>query len=69
VLLRPGGTARTTFVGYFQNTNGLFRGDDVRILGAIVGKIESERSRAKVIFWVDSQYKGQHPFLTGSLDD
>jgi phospholipid/cholesterol/gamma-HCH transport system substrate-binding protein len=60
VLLRPGGTARTTIVGYFQNTNGLFRGDDVRILGVTVGKIdniEPEPSRAKVTFWVDSKYK------------
>ena len=59
-LLRPGGTARTTIVGYFQNTNGLFRGDDVRILGVTVGKIdniEPEPSRAKVTFWVDSKYK------------
>jgi phospholipid/cholesterol/gamma-HCH transport system substrate-binding protein len=60
VFLRPVGTARTTIVGYFQNTNGLFRGDDVRILGVTVGKIdeiEPEPSRAKVTFWVDSQYK------------
>jgi phospholipid/cholesterol/gamma-HCH transport system substrate-binding protein len=60
VLLRPVGTARATIVGYFQNTNGLFRGDDVRILGVTVGKIdaiEPEPSRAKVTFWVDRQYK------------
>ena len=60
VLLRPGGTARTSIVGYFQNTNGLFRGDDVRILGVTVGRIdniEPEPSRAKVTFWVDSRYK------------
>jgi phospholipid/cholesterol/gamma-HCH transport system substrate-binding protein len=60
VLLRPGGTPRTTIVGYFQNTNGLFRGDDVRILGVTVGRIdniEPEPSRAKVTFWVDSRYK------------
>ena len=60
VLLRPGGTAHTTIIGYFQNTNGLFRGDDVRILGVTVGKIENiepEPSRAKVTFWVDGKYK------------
>jgi phospholipid/cholesterol/gamma-HCH transport system substrate-binding protein len=60
VFLRPGQSARTTIVGYFQNTNGLFRGDDVRILGVTVGKIdkiEPEPSRAKVTFWVDSQYQ------------
>jgi phospholipid/cholesterol/gamma-HCH transport system substrate-binding protein len=60
VVLGPGVTARTTIVGYFQNTNGLFRGDDVRILGVTVGKIENiepEPSRAKVTFWVDNKYK------------
>ena len=40
VLLRPGGTARTTIVGYFQNTNGLFRGDDVRARGRLHPELE-----------------------------
>jgi phospholipid/cholesterol/gamma-HCH transport system substrate-binding protein len=51
---------RTTLVAYFDNSNGLFRGDDVMILGVPVGKIESiepQPSRAKITFWVDDKYK------------
>jgi phospholipid/cholesterol/gamma-HCH transport system substrate-binding protein len=51
---------KTTVVAYFDNTNGLFRGDDVMMLGVPVGKIvsiEPEPSRAKVTFWVDDTYK------------
>jgi phospholipid/cholesterol/gamma-HCH transport system substrate-binding protein len=51
---------RTTVVVYFDNSNGLFRGDDVMILGVPVGKIasiEPQPSRAKITFWVDAKYK------------
>src|ERR1700741_338762 len=51
---------RTTLVAYFDNSNGLFRGDDVMILGVPVGKIESiepQPQRAKITFWVDDRYK------------
>jgi phospholipid/cholesterol/gamma-HCH transport system substrate-binding protein len=51
---------RTTLVAYFDNSNGVFRGDDVMILGVPVGKIvriEPQPSRAKITFWVDDQYK------------
>jgi phospholipid/cholesterol/gamma-HCH transport system substrate-binding protein len=51
---------RTTVVAYFDNSNGLFRGDDVMILGVPVGKIasiEPQPSRAKITFWVDDKYK------------
>jgi phospholipid/cholesterol/gamma-HCH transport system substrate-binding protein len=51
---------RTTLVGYFDNSNGLFRGDDVMMLGVPVGKIEKiepQPSRAKITFWVDDKYK------------
>jgi phospholipid/cholesterol/gamma-HCH transport system substrate-binding protein len=51
---------KTKIVAYFDNTNGLFRGDDVMMLGVPVGKIdriEPEPSRAKVTFWVDDRYK------------
>lgn len=44
---------------YFENSNGLFAGDDVRILGVPVGKvagIEPEPTRAKITFWVDRKY-------------
>jgi phospholipid/cholesterol/gamma-HCH transport system substrate-binding protein len=70
VLLLVGGAAaavsaralggRTTLVGYFDNSNGLFRGDDVMILGVPVGKIvsiEPQPQRAKITFWVDDKYK------------
>ena len=30
-----------TYVGYFANTNGLYVGDEVRILGVAVGAIEA----------------------------
>ena len=45
---------------YFANTNGIFVGDQVRILGVPVGKvtkIEPEPLRAKVTFYYDSKYK------------
>lgn len=51
---------RTTVVGYFDNSTGLFEGDDVRIRGVKVGrvdKIEPEPERTKITFWFDSEYK------------
>ena len=51
---------RNTFVAYFANTNGLYTGDEVRILGVAVGtieKIEPQPAAAKVTFSVDSQYR------------
>ncbi len=53
-------TGRTHVVAYFDNTNGLFRGDEVRVLGVPVGAIdaiEPQPNRAKVSFWVDNKYK------------
>ncbi|BBX66433.1 hypothetical protein MSAS_56070 [Mycobacterium saskatchewanense] len=50
---------RTTVVAYFDNSNGIFPGDDVMILGVPVGKIlriEPQPQRAKVTFWVDAKY-------------
>jgi phospholipid/cholesterol/gamma-HCH transport system substrate-binding protein len=47
-------------VAYFDNSGGLFRGDDVRILGVPVGKvdkIEPQPDRVKVTFWFDRKYK------------
>lgn len=44
---------------YFENSNGLFAGDDVRILGVPVGRvdtIEPQPTRARVTFWVDPRY-------------
>lgn len=50
---------RHTYVAYFANTNGLYTGDDIRILGVAVGTvdtIEPQPDGAKVTFSVDSQY-------------
>ena len=46
-------TARTVVVGYFDNSSGLFVGDDVRIRGVSVGKvdkIEPQPLRAPQVF-------------------
>jgi phospholipid/cholesterol/gamma-HCH transport system substrate-binding protein len=51
---------RTHAVAYFDNSNGLFAGDEVRILGVPVGKIDSIEAlpnRVKITFWFDDQYK------------
>jgi len=51
---------RIHVTAYFANTNGVFVGDDVRILGMPVGKIvriEPEPERAKVTFWIDDRYR------------
>lgn len=51
---------RTRIVGYFANSNGVFVGDDVRIRGVNVGKIEAiepQPSRAKITFWINDEYK------------
>lgn len=48
-----------TFTAYFDNTNGLYTGDEVRILGVAVGTVESiepQPGAAKVTFTVDRQY-------------
>ena len=45
---------------YFANSNGIFTGDEVRILGVPVGKIdniEPQADRVKIDFWYDSKYK------------
>jgi phospholipid/cholesterol/gamma-HCH transport system substrate-binding protein len=61
VAMRAAGeAARTIVVGYFENSNGVFSGDDVRIRGVPVGKIlkiEPEPLRSKISFWFDSKYK------------
>jgi phospholipid/cholesterol/gamma-HCH transport system substrate-binding protein len=47
---------RTQVVAYFDNSNGIFEGDEVRILGVPVGKInkiEPQPLRAKITFWFD----------------
>jgi phospholipid/cholesterol/gamma-HCH transport system substrate-binding protein len=51
---------RTHITAYFDNSNGLFRGDEVRILGVPVGAIDAidpEPNRVKISFWVDDTVK------------
>jgi phospholipid/cholesterol/gamma-HCH transport system substrate-binding protein len=51
---------RTEVVAFFQNSNGLFVGDDVRIRGVNVGKIdaiEPQPTRVKITFWIDDTFK------------
>ncbi|HEX5256824.1 MAG TPA: virulence factor Mce family protein, partial [Mycobacterium sp.] len=52
--------ARTVVVAYFDNSTGVFPGDDVLIRGVPVGridKIEPQPKRAKITFWFDRKYK------------
>ncbi|CAA0137644.1 Uncharacterised protein [Mycolicibacterium vanbaalenii] len=53
-------TGHRSIVAYFLNSNGLYPGDEVVILGVPVGEIDSiepQPERAKVTFHVDDQYK------------
>ena len=55
-----GDTDRTHVVGYFADSNGIFAGDEVRILGVPVGKvdkIEPQAQHAKITFWFNGKYK------------
>ncbi|MCV7058511.1 virulence factor Mce family protein [Mycolicibacterium gilvum] len=50
---------RVNVVAYFENSNGIYEGDDVRILGVPVGRItsiEPEPERVKISFWYDDRY-------------
>src|ERR1700730_16214606 len=52
------GVSRNTYVAYFTNTNGLYTGDEVRILGVAVGTVEEidpQPNAAKVTLSVDRQ--------------
>ncbi|QEN16539.1 MCE family protein [Mycolicibacterium sp. ELW1] len=51
---------RVNVVAYFANSNGIFPGDEVRVLGVPVGKIDTitpEATRVKIAFWYDAQYQ------------
>jgi len=55
-----GPTGKTRITAFFDNSNGLFAGDEVRILGVPVGKIdtiEPQPERVKITFWVDRRHK------------
>ncbi|MGZ8802210.1 MAG: virulence factor Mce family protein [Mycobacterium sp.] len=52
--------AKTRVVAYFDNSNGIFTGDNVLILGVPVGKvdkIEPQPDRVKISFWYDAKYR------------
>lgn len=54
------GGDRTHVVGYFQDANGIYEGDDVVVLGVHVGKIdkiEPQPDHVKISFSYDSKYK------------
>src|SRR5215212_10552876 len=60
VLRSTTNISRTQITAYFDDSNGIYPGDDVRILGVPVGKIETiepQPLRAKITFWVDDNYK------------
>lgn len=60
VVLNVSAAAQTHIVAYFDNSNGIYTGDDVMILGVPVGKIDSiepQPLRAKISFHVDAKYK------------
>ena len=51
---------RTSVIAYFDNSNGIFAGDDVVILGVKVGhvdNIEPQPQRAKITFSLDNKYR------------
>lgn len=51
--------SRRHVTAYFANSNGLYAGDEVRILGVPVGKIdkiEPQVQRVKITFWFDEKY-------------
>lgn len=51
---------KTHLVAYFDNSNGVFVGDEVRILGVPVGEIdaiEPQPQRAKISFWVNKKFR------------
>jgi phospholipid/cholesterol/gamma-HCH transport system substrate-binding protein len=56
----PLGSDRTNVVAHFDNSNGLFVGDNVVVLGVKVGTvaaIDPQPNGAEVHFWVDKKYK------------
>ena len=60
VVRSTGPAGRTTITAFFENSNGIYKGDSVRILGVPVGQIEAieaQPQRVKVTFWIDAQYQ------------
>ena len=61
VVLRVSGvTAKSVVTAYFENSNGIFAGDDVLVLGVPVGRIESiepQPQTVRITFWFDPDVK------------
>lgn len=60
LMVRPNAVGKTRITAYFDNSNGIYAGDDVVILGVPVGKIdtvEAEPQRVKISLWVDNKYQ------------
>ena len=67
VLLRTSDTInRTNVVGYFENSNGFYVGDDVRISGVQVGKVETVRLDGRIAK-VDFTAQADHPVFTNTV--
>ncbi|MGA5546192.1 MCE family protein [Mycobacterium sp. NPDC051198] len=59
VILRAGSTRLVHVVGFFANSNGIYPGDEVRILGIPVGRIdriEPQQQLVKISFSYDAKY-------------
>src|SRR5439155_25585842 len=55
-LRATGSDNRVHVVGFFANSNGIYPGDEVRVLGVRVGKIdkiEPQGQKVKISFWFD----------------
>lgn len=60
LVVLPSSAGKTKITAYFDNSNGIYQGDDVMIAGVAVGsidKIEPQPLRAKITFHVDDKYK------------
>jgi phospholipid/cholesterol/gamma-HCH transport system substrate-binding protein len=60
VVRQETAVSRIHVVGYFPNSNGVFSGDEVRILGVPVGKIdaiEPQPQRVRISFWYNAKYQ------------
>jgi phospholipid/cholesterol/gamma-HCH transport system substrate-binding protein len=60
VVRSAAGIGRTTVVGYFANSTGLYNGDSVVVLGVPIGKIdkiEPQPNDVKITFWFNDKYK------------
>jgi phospholipid/cholesterol/gamma-HCH transport system substrate-binding protein len=60
VVVFPRSLGKTELTAYFDNSNGIYKGDDVMILGVPVGSVDSiepQPQRVKITFHLDDEYK------------